>query len=82
MSGQNAYISGNITASLRNTATNVVAKNLADEFAGSGVGVNVVNPGTVTDEPSSEVQRAEPAASRARSRSPTSSRSCRRRSRR
>lgn len=57
VSGQNAYIAGNITASLRNTATNVIAKNLADEFAGTGVGVNVVNPGTVTDEPSSEVQR-------------------------
>jgi NAD(P)-dependent dehydrogenase (short-subunit alcohol dehydrogenase family) len=57
VSGQNAYIAGNITASLRNTATNVIAKNLADECAGSGVAVNVVNPGTVADEPSSEVQR-------------------------
>ncbi|OIH95621.1 SDR family NAD(P)-dependent oxidoreductase [Curtobacterium sp. MCBA15_001] len=56
ISGQNAYISGNITASLRNTATNVIAKNLADEFAGSGVTVNVVNPGTVTDEPTAEVK--------------------------
>ncbi len=56
ISGQNAYISGNITASLRNTAVNVIAKNLADELAGSGVSVNVVNPGTVTDEPGSEVQ--------------------------
>lgn len=57
ISGQNAYISGNITASLRNAATNVIAKNLADESAGSGVTVNVVNPGTVTDEPSGSVQR-------------------------
>lgn len=57
ISGQNASISGNITASLRNAATNVIAKNLADESAGSGVTVNVVNPGTVTDEPSGSVQR-------------------------
>ncbi|MCJ1715131.1 SDR family NAD(P)-dependent oxidoreductase [Curtobacterium sp. VKM Ac-2922] len=57
ISGQNAYISGNITASLRNAATNIIAKNLADESAGSGVTVNVVNPGTVTDEPSGSVQR-------------------------
>ncbi|MFJ3384677.1 MULTISPECIES: SDR family NAD(P)-dependent oxidoreductase [unclassified Curtobacterium] len=57
VSGQNAYFSGNITASLRNTAVSVIAKNLADEFAGTGVTVNVVNPGTVTDEPATEVQR-------------------------
>lgn len=57
VSGQNAYLSGNITASLRNTAVNVIAKNLADELAGSGVTVNVVNPGTVSDEPGAEVQR-------------------------
>ena len=57
VSGQNAYFSGNITASLRNTAVSVIAKNLADEFAGTGVSVNVVNPGTVTDEPVAEVQR-------------------------
>lgn len=57
VSGQNAYLSGNITASLRNTAVSVIAKNLADEVAGSGVTVNVVNPGTVTDTPSDAVQR-------------------------
>lgn len=57
VSGQNAYLSGNITASLRNTAVSVIAKNLADEVAGSGVTVNVVNPGTVTDDPAAEVQR-------------------------
>ncbi|MBT2502253.1 SDR family NAD(P)-dependent oxidoreductase [Curtobacterium sp. ISL-83] len=60
ISGQNAYLSGNITASLRNTATSVIAKNLADEYAGTGVTVNVVNPGTVTDTPSPEVQRGAP----------------------
>lgn len=57
VSGQNAYLSGNISASLRNTAVSVIAKNLADEVAGSGVTVNVVNPGTVTDTPATEVQR-------------------------
>ncbi|WIB77578.1 SDR family oxidoreductase [Curtobacterium sp. MCPF17_002] len=57
VSGQNAYLSGNITASLRNTAVSVIAKNLADEVAGSGVTVNVVNPGTVTDSPAAAVQR-------------------------
>lgn len=57
ISGQNAYLSGNITASLRNTAVSVIAKNLADEYAGTGVAVTVVNPGTVTDDPAAEVQR-------------------------
>jgi NAD(P)-dependent dehydrogenase (short-subunit alcohol dehydrogenase family) len=55
VSGQNAYLAGNITTSLRNAATNVIAKNLADEYAGSGVSVNVVNPGTVTDTPAAAV---------------------------
>jgi NAD(P)-dependent dehydrogenase (short-subunit alcohol dehydrogenase family) len=57
VSGQNAYLAGNITTSLRNAATNVIAKNLADEFAGTGVTVNVVNPGTVTDTPAAAVER-------------------------
>ncbi|PZE94193.1 SDR family NAD(P)-dependent oxidoreductase [Curtobacterium sp. MCBD17_008] len=56
VSGQNAYLTGNITTSLRNAATNVIAKNLADELAGTGVTVNVVNPGAVTDTPSAEVR--------------------------
>lgn len=60
VSGQNAYLSGNITASLRNTAVSVIAKNLADEAAGSGITVNVVHPGTVTDTPSPEVQPGRP----------------------
>ncbi|MGN8050380.1 SDR family NAD(P)-dependent oxidoreductase [Curtobacterium sp. 22159] len=60
VSGQNAYLSGNITASLRNTAVSVIAKNLADESAGTGVTVNVVNPGLVTDTPKAEVQRGGP----------------------
>lgn len=55
ISGQNAFITGNTTALVRNAATNVIAKSLADEHAGSGVAVNVVNPGTVTDEPGPDV---------------------------
>jgi NAD(P)-dependent dehydrogenase (short-subunit alcohol dehydrogenase family) len=57
ISGQNAYLAGNVTTSLRNAATSIIAKNLADQVAGTGVSVNVVNPGTVTDEPAAEVQR-------------------------
>lgn len=57
ISGQNAWIAGNTTANVRNVATNAVAKNLADLYAGSGVSVNVVNPGIVTDEPGSAVDR-------------------------
>jgi NAD(P)-dependent dehydrogenase (short-subunit alcohol dehydrogenase family) len=56
ISGQNAYTSGSIAASARNATTNIVAKNLADSVAGSGVNVNVVNPGTVTDDPSGDVE--------------------------
>jgi NAD(P)-dependent dehydrogenase (short-subunit alcohol dehydrogenase family) len=58
VSGQNAYFTGNIVGSVRNAALIVVAKNLADEYAGSGVTVNVVNPGTVVDDPSSEIAPA------------------------
>lgn len=56
VSGQNAYLSGNVTTSLRNAATSIIAGNLADQYAGTGVTVNVVNPGRVTDEPSVAVQ--------------------------
>jgi len=55
VSGQNAYLTGNITGSVRNAATSLVAKNLADELAGTGVAVNVVNPGTVAREPEKKV---------------------------
>ena len=56
ISGQNAFLTGNVTASLRNAALILVAKNLADEVAGSGVTVNSVSPGLVTDSPSAEVE--------------------------
>jgi NAD(P)-dependent dehydrogenase (short-subunit alcohol dehydrogenase family) len=58
VSGQNAYFTGNIVGSVRNAALIVAAKNLADEYAGSGVTVNVVNPGTVVDDPSTDVAPA------------------------
>jgi NAD(P)-dependent dehydrogenase (short-subunit alcohol dehydrogenase family) len=58
VSGQNAYLTGNIVGSVRNAALIVTAKNLADEYAGSGVTVNVVNPGTVVDDPSTDIAPA------------------------
>jgi len=58
VSGQNALITGSITGSVRNAATIVVSKNLADALAGSGVTANVVNPGLVTENPSSDVALA------------------------
>lgn len=55
VSGQNAFITGNTTASVRNGATNVIAKNLADGLVGTGVTVNIVNPAVVSDEPGTGV---------------------------
>jgi NAD(P)-dependent dehydrogenase (short-subunit alcohol dehydrogenase family) len=52
VSGQNAYITGNVTGAIRNAAVIIAAKNLADSVAGSGVTVNTVNPGTVSAHPS------------------------------
>src|SRR6187402_1010507 len=40
ISGQIAYMTGNITGSIRNAALNIAAKSLADEVAGSGVTIN------------------------------------------
>lgn len=56
LSGQNAYLTGNVTGAVRNAALIVAAKSLADDVAGSGVTVNTVNPGTVSARPSAEVQ--------------------------
>jgi NAD(P)-dependent dehydrogenase (short-subunit alcohol dehydrogenase family) len=56
VAGQNAYLTGNVTGSVRNAALIIAAKNLADSVAGSGVTVNTVNPGTVSAEPSVEVE--------------------------
>ncbi|UDF14174.1 SDR family oxidoreductase [Antiquaquibacter oligotrophicus] len=63
ISGQNAFLTGNITATVRNAALNIAAKSLADEVAGSGVAINVINPGLVTDAPSPDVERARPGQS-------------------
>ena len=56
VSGQNAWVTGSITGSVRNAATILIAKNLADSLAGTGVSVNAVNPGIVRPDPETEVQ--------------------------
>jgi NAD(P)-dependent dehydrogenase (short-subunit alcohol dehydrogenase family) len=55
ISGQNAFVTGNITGSIRNAALIIAAKNLADELAGAGVAVTTVNPGIVSEHPAREV---------------------------
>lgn len=55
VSGQNAWLSTSVTAAARNAVVNTSAKVIADDLAGSGVTVNVVNPGNVKDAPSSDV---------------------------
>jgi NAD(P)-dependent dehydrogenase (short-subunit alcohol dehydrogenase family) len=63
VSGQNAFVTGNITGSIRNAALIIAAKNIADELAGTGVTVNTVNPGTVSNEPRTEVEAGRPGQS-------------------
>lgn len=63
VSGQNAYLTGSITGSVRNAAVIIASKALADSVAGTGVTVNVVNPGVVTSEPAVEVAAATPGES-------------------
>jgi NAD(P)-dependent dehydrogenase (short-subunit alcohol dehydrogenase family) len=58
VSGQNALVTGSITGSVRNATTIIIAKNLADELAGTGITVNTVNPGTVEDDPARGVDLA------------------------
>jgi NAD(P)-dependent dehydrogenase (short-subunit alcohol dehydrogenase family) len=55
VSGQNAFLTGNVTGSVRNAALIIAAKNLADGIAGSGVTINTVSPGIVSTSPVSEV---------------------------
>lgn len=55
VSGQNALLTGNLAGSVRNAATVVVAKNLADDLAGTGVAVNAVNPAVVSADPDPDV---------------------------
>ena len=56
VSGQNAFVTGNVTGSVRNAALIIAAKNLADSVAGSGITVNTVSPGSVVTSPSSDVE--------------------------
>ncbi|MFJ7996401.1 SDR family NAD(P)-dependent oxidoreductase [Streptomyces sp. NPDC096310] len=56
ISGQNAFQTGNVTGSLRNAAMILAAKNIADSLSGTGVTVNAVNPGIVSDHPSPDVE--------------------------
>ena len=51
ISGQNAFVTGNIAGSIRNAAVIIAAKNLADELAGTGVNVTTVSPGIVSETP-------------------------------
>ena len=60
VSGQNALVTGSIAAGLRNAALIIAAKNLADAAAGSGVTVNVVNPGIVVEGAPAAPQRGAP----------------------
>ena len=55
VSGQNAFLTGNIAGSVRNAALIIAAKNLADSLTGTGVTVNAVSPGIVTDTPREDV---------------------------
>lgn len=59
VSGQNARSTASVTGAVRNAALITIAKVLADAYAGTGVGVNVVNPGTVT--PGASVDAPPPA---------------------
>lgn len=63
ISGQNAFITGSITGSIRNAALIIAAKNLADEVAGTGVTVTTVSPGIVSKTPAEAVQPGKPGES-------------------
>ena len=64
VSGQNAFVTGNITGSIRNAALIVAAKHLADSAAGTGVTVNAVSPSIVTETPAREVKTGRSGESR------------------
>jgi NAD(P)-dependent dehydrogenase (short-subunit alcohol dehydrogenase family) len=63
ISGQNAFVTGSITGSVRNAALIMIAKNLADELAGTGVTVNSVSPGIVSPTPAAAVEPGRPGES-------------------
>ncbi|WP_294181328.1 SDR family NAD(P)-dependent oxidoreductase [uncultured Schumannella sp.] len=50
VSGQIARMTTTLAGAVRNRTLNTIAKTLADSAAGTGVTVNVVNPGPVLDE--------------------------------
>jgi NAD(P)-dependent dehydrogenase (short-subunit alcohol dehydrogenase family) len=56
ISGQNAFITGNITGSIRNAALIIAAKNLADELADTAITVTTVSPGIVSESPAAAVE--------------------------
>lgn len=60
VSGQNAFLTGSVTGSVRNAALIIAAKNLADAVAGTGVTINTVSPGIVSDTPATEVEAGRP----------------------
>jgi len=64
ISGQNAFVTGNITGAVRNAALIIAAKNLADSVAGTGVTVNTVSPGMVSTDPAPDVQHGKAGESR------------------
>ena len=45
ISGQNAFVTGNLAGSIRNAALIIAAKNLADQVAGTGVTATAVDAG-------------------------------------
>ncbi|MBG0564381.1 SDR family NAD(P)-dependent oxidoreductase [Actinoplanes aureus] len=51
ISGQNAFLTRSVTGAVRNAAVIVASKALADSVAGTGITINVVNPGPVTATP-------------------------------
>lgn len=60
ISGQNAFLTGNLSGSVRNAALIFAAKNLADASAGTGVTVNSISPGLVTETPNASPEHGAP----------------------
>ena len=60
ISGQNALLSSSVTGAVRNAAVIVASKAIADSVAGTGITVNVVNPGPVTTTPAAAPGLATP----------------------
>lgn len=58
IAGMHALMSVSVAAATRNVAVVTATKCLADELAGSGVTLNVVHPGPVKEDPSTDVAAA------------------------